>query len=179
MDRRSELEALFQQHGCDDFRWSEPDGIVVAEWVRMKCRFGCGQYGKSAVCPPNLPSLPECERFFAEYSEVVIFHFRKAVGRPEDRHAWTRAINDRLLKLERAVFLAGYEKAFVLFVDPCNLCDDCVATPADCRNPRNARPSPEALGVDVFSTVRKCGFPIQVLTDTTQEMNRYGLLLVC
>jgi predicted metal-binding protein len=41
-----------------------------------------------------------------------------------------------------------------------------------------ARPCPEALAVDVFSTVRRAGFPIEVLTEYNQEMNRYALLLV-
>jgi predicted metal-binding protein len=41
-----------------------------------------------------------------------------------------------------------------------------------------ARPCPEALGVDVFSTLRKAGFPIEVLTEYGQKMNRYAFLLV-
>jgi predicted metal-binding protein len=41
-----------------------------------------------------------------------------------------------------------------------------------------SRPCPEALGVDVFSTVRNAGFPIEVLTGFDQEMNRYAFLLV-
>jgi hypothetical protein len=36
----------------------------------------------------------------------------------------------------------------------------------------------EALAVDVFSTVRKYGFPIEVLSDFSQAMNRYAFLLV-
>jgi hypothetical protein len=34
------------------------------------------------------------------------------------------------------------------------------------------------MGVDVFATVRKHGFPIQVLKDYRDEMNRYAFLLV-
>ena len=41
-----------------------------------------------------------------------------------------------------------------------------------------ARPSPEALAVDVFGTVRSLGFPIEVLSDYDQTMNRYAFLLV-
>ncbi|UCE60233.1 MAG: DUF2284 domain-containing protein [Phycisphaerales bacterium] len=178
MSKREELEALFAEHGFDDFRWFEPRHVVIAEWVRMKCRFGCRDYGESATCPPNIPSLQECERFFLEYEEAVLFHFSKAVPKPEDRHAWTRSINKRLVKLERAVFIAGHQKAFVLFIDPCNLCEECAGTPADCRIPHNARPAPEAMGVDLFSTVRKCGYEIEVLSDYSQEMNRFGMLLV-
>ena len=41
-----------------------------------------------------------------------------------------------------------------------------------------ARPSPESFCVDVFTTVRKYGYPIKVLRDYDQEMNRYAILMV-
>jgi hypothetical protein len=41
-----------------------------------------------------------------------------------------------------------------------------------------SRPTPDALAVDVFSTVRKLGYPIEVLSDYDQEMNRYAFLLI-
>jgi hypothetical protein len=34
------------------------------------------------------------------------------------------------------------------------------------------------MAVDVFSTVRKVGYSIQVLADYAQTMNRYAFLLV-
>lgn len=40
------------------------------------------------------------------------------------------------------------------------------------------RPCLEALGVDVFATARKLGYPIEVLTDYKQEMNRYSFLMI-
>jgi predicted metal-binding protein len=44
--------------------------------------------------------------------------------------------------------------------------------------PKLARPTPEALGVDVYSTVRKANYPIQVLSDYSQMMNRYAFILI-
>jgi predicted metal-binding protein len=178
MDKRAELEQLFHEHGFTDFSWIQPQDIVVAQWVRMKCTFGCGEYGHNAACPPNTPSVPECRQFFDEYSAAVVFHFPKAMENPEDRHAWSRGLNLGLVKLERAVFLAGFPRAFLLAMDSCSLCAECPGTRAACKNPRQARPSPEAMAVDVFSTVRKVGYPIQVLADYTQPMNRYAFLLV-
>jgi len=172
------FEQLFRARGYQDFRWIDPQRIVVAQWVRMKCTFGCGEYGKCAVCPPNTPSVPECERFFREYTRAVLFHFAKTVAHPEDRRAWGRDVNRKLLDLERAVFLAGCPKAFLLFMDSCHLCETCAPTRGECRNPKLARPGLDALAIDVFSTVRACGYPIEVLTDFGQEMNRYALLLV-
>lgn len=100
------------------------------------------------------------------------------MDKPEDRHAWTRSINSGLLKLEHAVFLAGYHKALVLCVGPCNFCDECVGTRADCKNPQSGRSAPEAMAVDVYATTRQRGCQIQALTDYSQPMDHFGLLLV-
>ena len=124
MVNRTDLESLFKEHGLADYRWIDPQAIVVAQWVRMKCLFGCGEFGQRACCPPNVPSVAECRQFFDEYSTAAIFHFAKAFDRPEDRRAWTRAINDDLMKLERAVFLVGHERAFLLPMASCSLCAD-------------------------------------------------------
>ncbi len=178
MAKIQSLEGMFQKHGFTDFRWLEPKEVVVAQWVRMKCLYGCQEYGRTASCPPAVPSVVECERFFREYRRAVVFHFLKKVTRPEDRFAWTRKINLSLLKLERDVFLSGYEKAFLLFMDSCNICAECSGRRETCKQPRMARPTPEAMAVDVFATVRKLGYPIEVLSRYDQPMNRYAFLLI-
>jgi predicted metal-binding protein len=172
------IKSLIVEHGCDDYRWIDPQEIVVAQWVRLKCQFGCGEYGKAACCPPNTPSVDECERFFREYREALVFHFSTTVDQPEDRHAWTRKINKQLLKLERDIFLAGYRKAFLLFMDTCTVCSECAGVREQCKKPRKSRPSPEAMAVDVFATVRKVGYEVEVLSDYSQPMNRYAFLMV-
>jgi predicted metal-binding protein len=168
------LDDLFQEHGYADYKWIDPREIKVAQWVRMKCMFGCGRYGKNATCPPNTPSVAECERFFREYHAAAIFHFSKKPG----RGGWAKKENPRLIKLERAVFLAGFERTFLLNMASCQECEDCPGDMAKCRNPLMARPSPEGMAVDVYSTARKFGFPIQVLPDHKQTMNRYAILMV-
>lgn len=178
MATKRELEAIFLKRGFSDYRWLDPRRIVVAQWTRLKCMYGCEEYGRTASCPPYVPSVAECERFFREYRRAVAFHFTKKVTRPEDRFAWTRRINLQLLKLEREVFLSGHEKAFLLFLDSCNICSECSGTRETCLKPRQSRPTPEAMAVDVFSTVRPLGYPIEVLARTDQIMNRYAFLMI-
>ncbi len=178
MSKREKLERIFTKHTFTDFKWLDTRWIIVSQWVRLKCMFGCPEYGKRASCPPNVPTVTECERFFREYKEAVIFHFEKAVAKPEERYAWTKEVNARLWKLERDVFLAGYPKAFLLYIDTCYACKDCSGTRTECFNKKLARPTPEALSVDVYSTVKKVGYPIQVLSDYSQKMNRYAFLMV-
>lgn len=175
---RKRLEEKFRKHKFTDFKWIDPKTIVVCQWVRMKCLYGCDEYGATASCPPNVPSVSECERFFREYREAVVFHLEKKVRRPEDRFAWTRKVNLRLLKLEREIFLSGYEKAFLLFLDSCNICPECPGKREECKAPEMARPTPEAMSVDVFATVHPMGYPIEVLSDYSQKMNRYAFLMI-
>lgn len=176
--KRQELDTLFQKHGFEDFKWIEPGKIIVSQWVRMKCMFGCGEYGHNACCPPNVPSVSECERFFREYTDAVIFHFEKKVDKPEDRHVWSKKVNLRLSKLEREVFISGYERAFLLFMDSCCICMDCTGEREKCKEPRSSRPAPEAMAVDVYTTVRQFGYPIEVRKDYSQMMDRYAFLMV-
>ncbi|AAR34081.1 DUF2284 domain-containing protein [Geobacter sulfurreducens] len=172
------LQKLFQDGGARDYRWIDPEEIVVGQWVRMKCMFGCSDYGRNASCPPNTPPVGECRDFFREYRLGAIFRFTKQLDDPEERHGWSRELNQKLLELERAVFLAGYPKAFLMFMDNCKLCRECARTRAGCRNLKHARPSAEAMGVDVFATVAKFDYPIDVLGRYTDEMNRYAFLLI-
>jgi len=172
------LEILFKDHGYEDYRWINPKQIVVSQWVRMKCIFGCPNYGKKAACPPQAPSVPECERFFREYQAAVVFHIRKQFDNPQDRFAWYKKESIKLAKLERKVFLTGFEKAFFLLFGGCPLCRECKIERSLCQQPEMARPAPEAMAVDVYSTVKSIGYPISVRTDYTQAMDRYVILMV-
>ncbi len=175
---RKELEELFQENGYTDFKWINPEKIVVKHWVRMKCIYGCPEYGNNATCPPHTPSVPECERFFREYTEAVIFRFEKKVAKPEDRHEWIKEINKKLLDVEREVFLAGFQKVFLLNMGSCKICEDCKKERKNCKHPKLSRPTPEGMAIDVFSTVKQVGYPIEVLKDYTATMNRYAFLMI-
>jgi predicted metal-binding protein len=174
----SNIDELIASAGFPDFRWTDGSKIAVAHWVRMKCTYGCDEYGRQARCPPNVPSVGDCVEFFADYERIAVIHLQKAGEADAELRRWKKEINTRLLQLERAVFLAGHHKAMALFPGDCSLCPECVSKPEDCRRPESSRPTPEALAMDIFATVRQLGYPIEVLTDRSQTMNRYAFLLV-
>lgn len=178
MPDQQTIETIARQHDCGDFAWISGADVQVRQWVRFKCTFGCNTYGKKGGCPPAVPSLGECREFFSEYGRILVLHLAVKFDHPDDRKEWSRKKNLELLALERTVFLAGCHKAFLLFMDECRICAECPGTREGCKSPALARPCPEALGVDVFATVRSAGFPIEVLSDYDQEMNRYAFLLV-
>ncbi len=177
--RLESLEALFEQHEIAEFKWISPrSDVIVSQWVRMKCMYGCDSYGRVASCPPNTPSVAECAQFFHDYESGILIHWAHKVDKPEDRARWSDGTNRAMLKLERDVFLAGYPKAFLLFMDSCHMCRECPGKREKCVNALSSRPSVEGMAVDVFSTARQAGFPIEVLKDYDQEMNRYAILLI-
>jgi predicted metal-binding protein len=175
---KQQIEHIIKDKGVEDFKWIYPGGIIISQWVRLKCMYGCPSFNANATCPPNVPSVDDCRRFFEEYEHGVIFHFSKLLNDPADRTEYCLEINNMLLEIEREVFLAGYRKAFVLFTDECRLCVDCTGKRDDCKNKKDSRPSPESLAVDVFKTVSKYDFPINVLKNYNEVMNRYSILLV-
>lgn len=175
---KSGLEKIFVDNGFDSFRWINSKDIVISEWVRFKCMFGCSSYGKNASCPPSVPSVSECRDFISNYSDIVVFKTSQRFADPDDRAGWGKEIDLKLLHVEKKVFLAGFHKVFLLFMDVCQMCNACTGSRSKCNNPEKSRPCAESLGIDIFSTVRNCGFPIQVLKDYSEVMNRYSFLLV-
>ena len=178
MADRPSPESILDRHPFRDYRWLDPAEIIVSQWVRMKCQFGCPHFGRAASCPPNTPSVEECRALFREYRRAAVLHFEHIAPEASERRAWSAHTNRDLAALERDVFLAGYPMAFVLFMDSCHLCAECVPHRAECKEPALSRPSPESMAVDVFSTVHRIGYPIDVLTDLTAPMNRYAFLLI-
>ena len=53
MNTQDRVDAIIQKQGYDDYKWIIPAEIIVSHWVRMKCLYGCNEYGQTATCPPN------------------------------------------------------------------------------------------------------------------------------
>ena len=142
-----------------------PATVQTAQWVRWKCRFGCGCWGSSLVCPPHSPPPDDTRAMLDEFKRAVLF---------ESGPADTKQI---AVAVERELFLAGCYKAIGLGAGPCCLCDAC-AFEAGCRHADEARPAMEACGIDVFATVRKHGFTVEVARTTRDAQHYFGLVLV-
>mgnify|MGYP000533675036 CR=1 FL=1 len=141
--------------------------VFTAEWVRLKCRYGCGGWGKRLTCPPYSPTPEETRRVLDEYESAVLIHCPSGSGSMP---------GEIVPKLEREAFLAGYYKAFGFASGPCGLCQRCSLKA--CAHPAQARPAMEASGIDVFRTARAAGFPIEVVRAPDCSQNYYGLVLI-
>ncbi|MBN2007721.1 DUF2284 domain-containing protein [candidate division KSB1 bacterium] len=177
MQHKDELEKIFAAYELNDFKWINSQDIVVANWVRMKCLFGCNEKGH-ASCPPYLPEVAECQKIFREYTNGALFRFQFYAEKDNYPEKLSHQLTNTLHKLERNVFLLGYYKAFILNQVCCGICPECVMDIKDCKNPYKRRPSPEGFAVDVYTTARQAGFELNVVTESSQQISRFAILLI-
>jgi predicted metal-binding protein len=163
--------------GCDRARVIDPATVEVAQWVRMKCLYGCDEPGVYRTCPPDgAPALEETRRLLGEYRRALLLGVGPIVG---DRRsdAESRRLNDAAIALERELFLAGFHKAWTMGAGPCDICSACTKG-EPCPTPELARPSMEGCCIDVFTTVRRAGWEIEVVKDRSDEFRFFALVLV-
>lgn len=177
MINKKKLESILQHQDFFDYKWINPKEIVVAYWVRVKCAFGCSDYGLG-TCPPNTPSVDECDKFFKEYESGIIIRLNKFADKNSYPSEWSNEITNKLLSIEREIFLSGHHKVFLLNQTCCSLCKDCSGNRKDCKDKKNSRPSPESFAVDVYQTVRNVGLEINVVAENPAMMNRIAILLI-
>jgi predicted metal-binding protein len=155
--------------------------IIVAEWVNLKCRYGCTRYNSSWCCPPATPDPYKARAILKEYSLALLlvgtqrcpeFYMDNERKRARQIHYWKGTIS-----LERLLFLEGYYKAFSLVGETCALCKEC-AYPDDCLFPQERRPAVESFSIDMIGTLKKLGIDPMVAGHRTETFNYYGIILV-
>lgn len=158
--------------GATDAKAIKAVDIFVAEWVRLKCQYGCDGYGQCLTCPPHSPTPETTRKVLAEYEWAILIH----VATDRSKSDWTR-VSAIIPKLERAIFLSGYYAAFGFASGPCSYCKD-ACNMKECKHPELARPSMESAGINVYATARKAGFPINVVQKESDPQNYYGVVLI-
>jgi predicted metal-binding protein len=168
------MKVLFnvaKKMGAADAKLIRSEDIIVRDWVRLKCQFGCDDYGRLLTCPPYTPTPEGLRRILKEYRWAILLKF-SGNGYEDDM----KRIHDFMVKIEREAFLRGHYAAFGFSSGPCPYCDECNLE--RCKHPDFARPSMEGCGIDVFSTVQKAGLDLRVVKNRNEKPTYYGLLLV-
>ena len=84
-----------------------------------------------------------------------------------------------LLELERDAFKMGYVFATAFFAGRCLLCDECNVEDGACLNPSMARPSAEAMGINMLKTAENAGMNLKFDTgDKLTSMTPMAILLI-
>lgn len=160
------------QGGADEAKIIRADNIVTAEWVRMKCQFGCSGFNKRHNCPPRTPTPETTRRMVSEYRKALIYTYSRPLNLTVRRR-----MARLLVAIERAAFLEGRYKAFGMGAGSCRFCNRC-DTSRLCRFPELVRPSMEGCGVDVYATCRNSGIELEVVTRKDQAAKYVSLVLL-
>ncbi len=154
--------------GAKDSKAISINDIVFDPRTLLKCMYGCSDWGKRWTCPsPRAKGLKpwEAERILKRYNWGILIHTDDA-----------KLGHEIALKVEMKAFFDDYPLAFSMIFG-CYLCETC-AFPEPCRNLKKARPELQALGIDVYSTVKKQGLPIKVLKTRDEKKNYYALVMI-
>lgn len=161
--------SLLKERGASAVALANIADIIVDERVRLKCRVPvCDTYNKNLMCPPYVPSVAEFREALTNYKQAILIQI-SALLRETNANAPRKEVFLPARKLhelvnlgEREAFAAGFRFAAGFIGGCCRLCDECVAAQggASCRFPFQARPSMEAMGIDVIATAEKAGLPL-------------------
>ena len=172
--------------------------VVVEERVWMKCLvprcFGIRD-GGSPYCPPHTPHPDFMRKVFSQYHWAVLFkrdveplgdyiptsktraeEMLSQRGRPKGGQRFHEKTWEIVGQLESYAQSEGYDLAMGFSGGNCkfNLCHGAtcgVIENGNCRFPLQARPSMEAVGIDVFDLATKVGWDIYMIRSVEPELN--------
>ncbi len=168
--------------------------VVVEERVWMKClvpRCPALQNGGTPYCPPHTPQPDFMRKVFSQYRWAVLFkrnvpledyiptseahreEMRSQPRRKEGFHEKTHEIVDRLESYAQSESY-GLTMGFAGGSCRANLCQGAscgVFQNGSCRFPLRARPSMEAVGIDVVDLANKVGWDIYMIRSIEPDLS--------
>jgi predicted metal-binding protein len=178
--------------------------VVVDPRVTLKCRVPlCTGYGRNLMCPPFVPTAGEFAATLSRYTVALVVQQAIPLTATDIAHRYgakgldelsadpdyqgvlaasQNSLDALLTALEAEALAGGCAFAAGFGGGECRLCEACVATQAgtsttaSCRKPFLARPSMEAVGIDVLATAAAAGLPVQM--PATDRPVWTGLLLL-
>lgn len=160
-------------YGATDAVFIKASSISVEDDLVEMCRTpGCAGYGKSANCPPHVMGPKEARYFIAGFEEALFFKLDVAPALlfSDQRFRTFELIFRIAAGLEIKARSSGFKKAKALAAGSCKpvFCNDepCALLFGSgvCMHPSLARPSMEALGINVFKLAHDVGWPIHRMT---------------
>ena len=162
--------------------------VAVDERVLLKCMVPvCPHYDMSLLCPPNVLSASSFREALGRYSRAILIKVDAASPGPAgplDQEyldclgAAQKKLYEVVGRVEAACLERGYCFAAGLVAGACTLCQECVGhrSGLPCRHPFEARPSMEAVGIDVVATAERAGLSLSFAPDAGRGW--VGLVLV-
>ncbi|MEW6664053.1 MAG: DUF2284 domain-containing protein [Thermodesulfobacteriota bacterium] len=150
------------------------DWVRIDERVRLKCAVPlCPYYGKCLFCPPHTPSPEEMRKALSRYGRAILLaldvippeHFSGRTAERGGASDWSRKCFEIVGRVETLAFGKGYYLAAGFAQANCRkaLCgqETCLVLEGGaCPYPLKARPSMEAVGIDVYGLAARVGWEI-------------------
>jgi predicted metal-binding protein len=153
-----------KENGATEAQFIPVENVIVDERVRLKCQIPlCDSYNRNLMCPPHVPPVAEFRQALGLYSRAILIQISASMDEVAgDVFVPANKLHELVNLGEKEAFEAGYRFATGLIGGCCRLCDECVAVNpgAKCRFPFKARPSMEAMGIDVIATVETVALPV-------------------
>jgi hypothetical protein len=102
-ERPAQLLAKSLELGAEKAKLIDTATVVVEEWVRWKCLYGCPLHGKDASHPPCAPDATSTRRVLREYRTAILLNSSRG-----------KSLTEAAVRLEGEAYRAGYYKAFAL-----------------------------------------------------------------
>jgi len=104
------MEDLLQRAlelGAEKAKIIDANTIIVEEWVRWKCLYGCQFYDKDAFHPPYAPDAESTKKVLTGYKKAILMNGPDA-----------NPLTEAAIRLEGEAYMNGYYKAFAFAALP-------------------------------------------------------------
>jgi hypothetical protein len=89
--------------GAERAKIIDTETIVMAEWVKWKCQYGCPLFEKDPFHPPFAPDAESTKKVLKEYTRAIL------LNGPDGQ-----TLTEAAVRLEGEAYHRGYYKAFAL-----------------------------------------------------------------
>lgn len=174
VDNLKKYEAKALEMGASQVAIIRVDTIPVDDRVTLKCQIPrCFGYGAGAHCPPNTLKPAELRDYLTKYEWAIVFTLDvppeviiRNKATIKERVAAYQKVYKTVSAIESMAFYDGHYLAFGFGAGSCRhtFCgqqETCAAMQGNkCRFSLLARPSMEAVGIDVYKLVAGLGWNI-------------------
>jgi predicted metal-binding protein len=172
--------------GANDAKVFSVDRIPIEDEIVDMCNAArCEGYGKSANCPPHVMSPSQVRHWIGKYRTALFFKIDVSpqVLLSKDRFKTFKKVYIIASQLEAFCIEQGFTLSKGLAAGSCkpvfckNRSCEALIEGGECRYPSLARPSMEALGINVFKLAKHVGWDIYpILADSDPETVPKGML---
>lgn len=181
MDKLKRLKDYINNKEIYLMKEISPKELLISKEVRDTCmKNKCGQYNNNFMCPPYVGTIEDFEDKVKQYIKGFLVLVKDKIYDPLEHEVFyvsADKLHEIMLAIESYGKKLGFDQSFAFIGGHCRLCKTCAVRlgKEKCIEPERARPSLEAVGVDVIGTCSQVGIHIEFKKD---EVTWVGCLLI-